>query len=110
MKKIKNPKKVLTPDEIKKLFSLAGLGLTVENMALIMDMSKKTLERRMIDQKGVRDAIEKGRAQASASVRSTAFKMATSGKCPAMTIFWLKCRERWREENFEEYEVADSLK
>ena len=105
------PKKVLlTADEIKKLASLAGLGLTVENMARVMDISKATLDRRMNDQPGVAEAIEKGRASASAAVRNTAFKMATSGKCPAMTIFWLKCRERWREENFETYEVADSLK
>ena len=27
----------------------------------------------------------------------TAFKMAISGKCPAMTIFWLKTRAGWSE-------------
>ena len=104
-----NPKKEILPQDISKLKTLAGLGMSVENMAHVLGMSKATLERRMNDQEGVAEAIEKGRAEASAAVRSTAFKMATSGKCPAMTIFWLKCRERWREENFEEYETPDSM-
>jgi len=103
-------KKGLSVEQISKLSKLAGVGLTITQMAYIMDMSKSNLERRINDQKGVREALEKGRAQTSLAIRSTAFKMANSGNHPVMTIFWLKCREKWREETIEDYEPLDSLK
>lgn len=38
---------------------------------------------------------------ASTMVRKRAFEMATDGKNPAMTIFWLKTREGFREKDRE---------
>jgi hypothetical protein len=38
-----------------------------------------------------------GATKANSKVAETAYQMAISGKCPTMTIFWLKCRARWRE-------------
>ena len=90
-------KRLLTEDEIDKAAKMAGLGMTVTAIGKVLGVSKSTMERRMRDQEGVADAIQKGREQASAKVRATAFNMATSGKCPAMTIFWLKVREGWKE-------------
>lgn len=42
-------------------------------------------------------AISSGRSKAAAAVCETAFNMATSGAHPAMTMFWLKTRQGWRE-------------
>lgn len=97
----------LEEDKIKRIEVMAGLGLTVEQMAAILEMSKKTFERRMKDTEGAIDALEKGRALASLNVTQAAYKMATSGKQPAMTMFWLKCRERWREVNVHELTGAE---
>ena len=38
-----------------------------------------------------------GSVKANSSVAQSLYKMATSGKCPASTMFWLKCRAGWRE-------------
>lgn len=87
----------LTPDDIKKIQRMAGLGLKVEQMAAVLGMSKKTFERRMKDTKGAADALEKGRAVAVMNVSETAYELATSRKHPIMTMFWLKCQGRWKE-------------
>ncbi len=68
----------------------------------------------MKDQKGVVEAIEKGRALALAQVAKTAFQLATSGKCYPMTMFYLKCRGGWSEtdaevENQDKYKAPKSL-
>jgi hypothetical protein len=97
----------LTEDDFKRIETMAGLGLPVDHMASILGMSKKTFERRMADTPGAIDALEKGRAVASQQVMATAYKMATSGKVPAMTMFWLKCRERWKETQAVEHSGPD---
>ncbi len=83
--------------QIETVQFLAGIGLTVKKIAAYFQMSKSTFERRCSIQPGIYDALEKGRAQAGAKVMKTAFDMATSGKHPIMTMFWLKCREGWKE-------------
>jgi predicted DNA-binding protein (UPF0251 family) len=88
---------VFTVDQIEQIQTMAGVGLSVDQMAAIMGISKKTFERRMADTPEAKDALEKGRAKAAFKVTGQAFKMAMSGKHPAMTMFWLKCRERWKE-------------
>lgn len=93
---------LFTEKEIRQIASMAGLGMPVEQIAMVLDVSKKTLERRCDDQPGVKDALLKGRAVASMTVRQTAFQMATSGKHAVMTIFWLKVREGWKDSQAEE--------
>jgi hypothetical protein len=43
--------------------------------------------------------LDIGAAKATAAVAQTLFKMASSGQCPAATIFWMKTRAGWRETN-----------
>lgn len=97
----------LTPEQVKQIETMAGLGLKVEQMASILGMSKKTFERRIKDTLGASDALEKGRAIAAHQVTKTAYELAKSGKVPAMTMFWLKCRERWRETQVVEHSGVD---
>lgn len=97
----------LGPDDIKRLETMAGLGIPTHHMAAILGIGPATLDRVIKRDKRVAEAIARGAAQASADVRATAYKMATSGKWPAMTIFWLKVRERWREPRFEDDDNPD---
>ena len=42
--------------------------------------------------------LQQGRITAGAKIRGVAYKMATSGKNPIMTMFWLKTRAKWSNE------------
>lgn len=71
--------------------------MPMDQMAAVLDINKATLERMSNREPEIKAAISKGRSEASANVRQTAYDMAVGGKCPAMTIFWLKVREHWKE-------------
>jgi hypothetical protein len=72
--------------------SLAGCGVTQGQIAAILGIrSVGTLR------KHFREELTLGPLEASANVMRTAFQLATSQRHPAMTIFWLKTRARWRE-------------
>lgn len=90
-------RKELTDKEVNQVATMAGYGMPMDQIAAVMEMSEKTLERRQKDDERVAEAIHKGRARASAKVRQTAYELATSGKCYQMTMFWLKCREGWKD-------------
>lgn len=83
----------LTDKDKAEVQELIGYGLTVEQIAQIKGCSAKTIHNTC------QEEIDRGRPIAAAQVLRTAFKMATSGKCPAMTMFWLKCRMGWSEVN-----------
>ena len=86
-----NRSKKLDEQALREVEMLAGLGLRLDDIAAVKGMSDDTLK------KHAADHLKKGRANAKAQVMQTAFKMAISGKCPAMTIFWLKTRAGWSE-------------
>lgn len=81
----------LTDEQIEQAKTLAGLGLRNAEIAEFLGVSEKTMRRR------AQAALTQGRLSANAKVAQTAFKMATSGKHPIMTIFWLKVRNRWSD-------------
>lgn len=85
--------------EIETIEKLAAVGLNKTQIASYLGCSKATLERRLLDTPGAKEAILKGRAVALANVSKTAYEMAMSKKFPALTIFYLKCRGRWREKD-----------
>jgi hypothetical protein len=78
---------------------LTGLGLNTQQVADALGISKDTLERRVKEDENLRTALVQGRAKAATAVAETAFKLATSGDHPAMTMFWLKTRLGWREKD-----------
>jgi hypothetical protein len=80
-----------TPETRKQVETLAGYGLTVEQIGHVLGCSHDTVKRHYASE------LERGQAVAVAKVAQTAFQMATSGDEPAMTMFWLKTRARWRE-------------
>jgi hypothetical protein len=86
-----NHSKDLTDKELDEIETMAGLGLRFEDIAAVKGMSDDTLK------KYAADRLQRGRAKAKTQVMQTAYKMAVSGKQPAMTMFWLKTRACWRE-------------
>lgn len=98
---------VLTDEQIKRLMKMAGQGLNLKQMAALIDVSDATLDRLIERDSRVKEAIEKGRAEASEAITNTAYRLASSGRHPAMTMFWLKCRERWKETSVHELSGPD---
>jgi hypothetical protein len=93
-----SPKKTpFTKEEIAQIEAMASHGLTMQQIADIRRISKDTLERRLKYSPDGVNAIRRGRAVAIANVAQTAYTMANNGKNPAMTMFYLKTRARWRE-------------
>lgn len=86
-----NPPKTLNAKELEEVEAMAGLGLRYEDIARIKGMSDDTLK------KYAQTQLQRGKSKAKAKVMQTAFQMATSGKTPAMTMFWLKTQAGWRE-------------
>lgn len=75
-------------DQIQKL---AGLGLTVTDIAHIVGMSRISLSNHC------QEDMEKGRATARQKVTETLYGMATDGEHPAETRFYLKAQAGWKE-------------
>jgi hypothetical protein len=69
---------------------LAGIGLRQDDIAKIIACSPKTLRKRL------RDDLDRGVAEANATVSGYLFASAKAGNVTAQ-IFWLKTRAHWRE-------------
>jgi len=91
--------KIWTPTkkELRQIYLLAGYGLNINMIADAMGVSKATFDRRRHDIPEINEALKKGRADALSEVAQTAYKLAKSGKCPAMTMFILKTQGGWSE-------------
>ena len=95
-----------TDEQLKQIRTMAGLGLTVERIAIILGVSKATLDRAARRDPAVRDAVEKGRETSGALLREWAYNSARKGNV-AMQIFLLKTREGFRETERLELTGAD---
>jgi hypothetical protein len=83
-----------TAEQRKTVEVMAAYGIPEEQIASTIGpkgISPKTLR------KHFRRELLLGATKANSKVAETAYQMAISGKSPALTIFWLKCRARWRE-------------
>jgi hypothetical protein len=70
---------------------LAGVGVRQDDIAKIIGCAAKTLRKRF------RDELDRGVAEANATVCGYLFAAAKAGNISAI-IFWLKTRAQWREE------------
>ena len=83
-----------TAEQRKTVEVMAAYGMPEEQIASTIGpkgISPKTLR------KYFRRELLLGATKANSKVAETAYQMAISGKCPVMTIFWLKCRGGWKE-------------
>src|SRR5207248_4687356 len=69
---------------------LAGVGVRQDDIAKIVGCAPKTLRKRF------RDDLDRGVAEANATMCGFLFAAAKAGNIPAI-IFWLKTRAHWRE-------------
>jgi len=74
----------------EKVWYLAGLGVRQDDIAKIIGCAPKTLR------KCFRDELDRGVAEANATIAGSLFLAAKAGHIAAM-IFWLKTRANWRE-------------
>lgn len=81
----------LTDAELGQAETMAGLGLRDDQIAQVLGRPERTMKRY------AREVLKKGRAKALAAVAQTCFRLATSGRCPAATFFYLKTQGQWRE-------------
>jgi hypothetical protein len=80
-----------TEKDYRIVEAMAGCGMPHESIARALGIDPKTLR------KHFRRELDSSADKANAQVGATLFKLATSSNCPAATIFWMKCRLRWRE-------------
>lgn len=71
--------------------AMAGCGLRQDAIARTLGIDPKTLR------KHFRGELDASADKANAQVGATLFKLATSGRCPAATIFWMKARLGWKD-------------
>lgn len=87
------------PDEIRQIETMAGLGMSGQDIAHVMGISRSTLYKRLNDTGLSSDTIKAQRKKGVAKVRQTLYQMATSGKVPAATFFYLKTIGGLREKD-----------
>ena len=81
---------VVTDAMREKVRYLAGLGVRQDDIAKIIGCAPKTLRKRL------RDELDRGVAEANATISGYLFAAAKAGNIAAI-IFWLKTRANWRE-------------
>jgi hypothetical protein len=97
LKSVGRPSLKLDSEQIKQVEIMAGLGLKMDDISLVMGFSRRSLYHLCDRDERIMEAIKRGKAKAYSKVAKTAYELATSGKHLAMTMFWLKCQQRWRE-------------
>jgi len=80
---------------------LAGVGVRQDDIARIVGCAAKTLRKRL------RDELDRGVAEANATVSGYLFAAAKGGNVTAQ-IFWLKTRAQWRERSARDEPIPDA--
>jgi predicted transcriptional regulator len=75
---------------------LSGLGLTISEIATVIGISKRTMERRLADSPEFAIARTRGKAFANLKIARRAYDLAINGSVP-MIKFWLTTQARWIE-------------
>lgn len=96
-----------TDKDLRVVEAMAGCGLPQDAISRALGIDEKTLR------KHFRRQLDSSADKANAQVGATLFKLATSGNCPAATIFWMKSRLGWKEttrlEHSGSLSIADRL-
>lgn len=109
-KKNKNGSKRIefTPTELQAIETMSGNGLSLDEMAIQLKVSPKTLDRRIKDTPAISDAILRGKLVGLSMVKKVAFEMAKSGKNFPATKYWLAVKggPEWQEKNHQLHDIA----
>ncbi|MFL6416188.1 MAG: hypothetical protein ACJ74Y_11045 [Bryobacteraceae bacterium] len=82
-----------TDEQRQRVKALAGYGLPHQQIATVAGVGCVVTLRKYF-----RKELSRGPLEAQANVSRTLFRLATSGRNPAATMFWLKVRARWSEQ------------
>lgn len=86
----------LTDEQIGTIERCAGLGLTIYEISIVLNISRPTLNRKLRDEEDVRVAYNTGRIKAKLKVTAKLFELIEDGNAAAI-FFYLKCQCGWRE-------------
>jgi hypothetical protein len=86
------PRFEATEEQRHRVKSLAGYGLPQGQIASVVGVGSTATLRQHF-----RQELTQGPLEAQANVMRTLFRLATSGRNPAATMFWLKTRAGWSE-------------
>jgi len=81
---------------LSQVEAMAGLGLTMEQIASVLGVGERTLHTYKASSEELSAAYQKGRARGAISVASSLRTQITAGNVTAM-IFYLKTQCRWKE-------------
>jgi hypothetical protein len=89
---------------------MAGLGLTLREIALVIGITEMGLYKRRKKDPKLRDALDAGRARADLNVIKGLYTRAVTGADTAAACFWLKNRRpsEWRDRR--EVEIGGKVK
>lgn len=87
----------LTDEEREEAGRLAGIGCTLDQIAIYLDISNTCLDQIIKRDNATKRAIEMGRLNAHCEVKNTLYQAAVSGKEMGSTMFFLKTQCGWRE-------------
>ena len=90
--------------DLNTVEELASIGLTEQQIADSLGISRSTLSRRKNDDETFDTALRKGKAKAIVKVSSALMAEVEKGSLRAI-IFYLKCRAGWRGEESEIREI-----
>lgn len=105
IRKTRSDKVTFSEKDLEKIEKLAGLGFTVEEIAVIFGVSKHTLYRRAKETGSqINETIYSGRLKAIGNVAAKAYELSLEGNT-AMIKYFLSCRGGWVEKS----QVINSL-
>lgn len=97
-----------TDEDYKRIETMAGYGLSLSKIAPLFGRSLRVFHEYKATDERLALALQAGKSKAHLQVHKTAYDLAVSGKCPQMTMFWLKSRAGWMEK--QAVEVKASIK
>jgi hypothetical protein len=86
-------------DEVKKM---AMCGLTPDQICMVMGIDASHFRKAVAKNFRLASMLRRGIGAANSAVTQQAFNMAVSGKHPNVTMWWLRVRAGWTEEQNEE--------
>ena len=82
----------LSKQQLDQIRAMAGFGLPIERIALVLGVSERTLYRKKSMIPEVREAFEQGLAQADFAISKTLYDMAVTDRNLPALIWWEKTR------------------
>ena len=82
----------ITEEKIKRTGKLAGLGISNDQIAECLDMSRSSFYKCMQKNVDFRDSLERGRSKAVMEISNALYESARAGNVKAQ-IYFLRCRD-----------------